>query len=350
MRLYAGLFVCGLGVIISLPATAAPRLYIDSARTSLLINAQAAILNDQFDISDSLADRTVAMNPSDPAGYITRAASMLARMTDAEENLFGDGFRKLLDTITSLCEKELMTADPPRKAWLYLFLGHAQAYRSLYESKFGSSYQAVRIGLRTRSSYAAGLERDSSLTDLYFGLGSYHYWKSVKAGLFRWIGLFHNDIQLGIDELRLAADSSLFSQDISRAALAWVWLDREKYDSVVAAVEPLITKYPSGKSFLWPLAKARFDAKDFGGAKAAYLRLRERLEANPGNYQNIIECDYYLAKCHEALSEPTLASAEATRIRDYEKYVPGHVRERQSDKIRYLKRLAESVAPAASAE
>lgn len=325
-------------------------MYIDSARTAFLIHAQSAILNDQFDVSDSLGTLTIEMDPADPAGHITRAASMLARMTDAEENLFGDGFLKLLDTITSLCEMELMTVDSPRKAWLYLFIGHIQAYRSLYESKFGSSFKAALIGLRTKSSYVAGLEQDSSLTDLYFGLGSYHYWKSVKAGLFRWIGLFHNDIQLGIDELRLAVDSSIFSQDISRAALAWIWLDRKKYDSVAVVVAPLIAKFPSGKSFLWPLAKARYDAKDFVGAMAAYHRIRKLLSANPGNQYNIIECDYYLAKCHIALSEPTLATTEATRIREYEKYIPKQVLKRQSDKILYLKRLAESVASAASAE
>lgn len=329
---------------------AAPRFYVDSARTNLLISAQTAILNDQFDISDSLANSIVALNPSDPAGHVTRAASMLARMSDAEENLFGDRFRKLLDTITMLCETELTSADPPRRAWLYLFIGHAQAYRSLFESKFGSSYSAVRMGLRTRSSYAAGLAQDSSLTDLYFGLGSYHYWKSVKAGLFRWIGLFHNDIQLGIDELRLAADSSCLSRGISRAALAWVWLDRERYDSVAAVVRPLTADFPSGKSFLWPFAKALFESKNFTGAMAVYHQLRERIEANPGNHQNIIECDYYIARSHEALSERALAAAGAARILEYEKYVPERVRERQSDKIHYLKRLAESAEPVVSAE
>lgn len=350
MRWYVGALLFIL-LTCSAPATSAgPRLYIDSRRTDLLLQVQAAILDDQFDISDSLARCIVDIDPSDPAGYISLAASQLARMTDAEDNLYGEQFKLLLDSVTRLVEGRLATAMADRRGWLYLFLGHAQAYRALYESKFGSAYRAVRMGLRTKESYTAGLAADSTLHDLYFGLGSYHYWKSVKAGLFRWVGLFHNDIERGIAELRFAADSSLFSGPVSLSALAWVWLDRAQYDSVAAVTGPLRSQFPRGKSFLWPLAKAQYDSKDYTAALVTYAQIRHLLEPDAGNHYNMVECDYFMAKCHQQLSQDSRALACATQIVAYEKYISGEVRVRQADKIRYLKRLAESVETTASSE
>jgi hypothetical protein len=206
------------------------------------------------------------------------------------------------------------------------------------------------MGLRTKSSYEAGLAADSTLFDLYLGLGSYHYWKSVKAGLFRWIGLFHNDIRRGIDELQIAADSSLFSRQVSLAALAWIWLDREQYDSVAAVTQPLISRFHHGKSFLWPQAKAEYDSKHFSAARATYEKIRRLIEPNPGNHFNIVECDFYIAKCSEKLAQNTRAIECAAQIVAYEKYISGAIRLRQADKIQYLKKLAGSAETTASTE
>ncbi len=350
MRWSAALFVVFASLTIGPSVFAGGRVYIDSTHTRLLSEAQRAILNDQFDQADSIADCITALSPRDPAGRVSRAASMLARMTWAEDDLFGVRFERLLDTIQRLCTTELDSADRGRKAWLYLFLGHTQAYRSLYESKFGSSFTAVRFGLRTRTYYGAGLEQDSSLTDLYFGLGSYHYWKSVKAGVFRWLGLFHNDIKLGITELYRAADSSLFSRDVSRSALAWVWLDREQYDSVITLTESLRQSYPLGTSFLWPLARSRWDKKEYAAAYDVYSQLRGLLIKQPGNYFNLVECDYYLSACREKAGDKVAAAVEAVRLNEYDRYIPPRTRERQADKLRFLARLIESVETTASTE
>lgn len=349
MRPHAGLFFLILSVCFPVVASAKSP-YVDSNLTQAMLGIQSAILDDQFDRADSLSGTVIAEFPANPSGYISLAASQLARMTDAEENLYGKSYPTLLDSITMLCNRGLISAQGREKAWLHLFLGHAQAYRALFESKFGSGYKAVRMGLRTNDSYEAGLAADSTLYDLYFGLGSYHYWKSVKAGMFRWIGLFRNDIDRGIRELRLSADSSLLSQNVARASLAWVWLDREQYDSVIAVVAPLEAAHPTGKSFLWPLARSRYDSKHFKEAIAVYSRIRSLLQSNPGNHFNVVECDYYIARCHEELNEESEAIRCATRLSAYEKYVSADVRQRQEGKLNYLKRLAQRVVTTVSTE
>jgi hypothetical protein len=350
MRWHAGFFLLGCLFIMVAAASAADRVYIDSAITRRLIDAQTAILNDQFSRADSLAGAIVTDFPNDPSGYVTMASTVLAQMSYNEEDLYADHFKRLLDTIQRLCTDQLTNADHGRKAWLYLFLGHTQAYRSLYEAKFGSSFAAMKAGLRTRSLYSAGLAEDSGLVDLYFGLGSYHYWKSVKAGLLRWLGIFRNDIALGLDELRLAADSSVLSRDISLGALAWIWLDREKYDSTLAVVERLGVRYPEGSSFLWPAAQALYSKKDFDRAHAVFLNLRDKLAARPGNYFNLVECDYFLSCCREKSDSPQAAWADAARLNEYERYIPPATRRRQEGKLRYLQRLLEKAESTALRE
>lgn len=349
MRLLAGVFLFLYFSAIAPVAFAVP-LYVDSAFTSRLLEAQSAILSDQFDLADSISQGLIVDYSLDPAGRLSLAASQLARMTDAEENLCGRQFTLSLDSITDQCQQLILTADATRKAWLYLFLGHAQAYRALYESKFGSSYKAVRMGLATNDSYQAGLAADSSLYDLYFGLGSYHYWKSVKAGVFRWLGIFHNDIDLGIRELRRSADSSLLSRNVALASLCWVWLDREKYDSVRQISAQLAVLFPTGKSFLWPKARAEFDSKQYGQSISSYSRIRSLLEKNPGNHFNIVECDYYIVRSFEKLGEESEAIRCAAQFPLYERYVSAETRVRQSDKISHLKRMAARAVTTVSTE
>ncbi len=349
MKRIAGVFLFLVFSAIS-PFANAVSFYVDSAFTSRLMEAQSAILSDQFDLADSISQRLIVDYPLDPAGRLSLAASQLARMTDAEANLYGKQFTVSLDSITNQCQQLILTADAPRKAWLCLFLGHAQAYRALYESKFGSSYKAVRMGLATNDSYQAGLASDSSLYDLYFGLGSYHYWKSVKAGVFRWLGIFHNDIDLGIRELQLAVDSSLLSRNVALASLCWVWLDRERFDSVEQISAELTSIYPTGKSFLWPQARAEFDSKRYAQAIKSYGRIRALLEKNPGNHFNVVECDYYIARSFEKSGEESEAIRCAAQFPMYEKYVSAEVRHRQADKISYLKRLAARAVTTVSTE
>lgn len=350
MRWHTGFFLLGLLLAVAAATSAADRLYIDSSLTRRLTDAQTAILNDQFSVADSLAGAIIADFPNDPCGYVTRASTMLSRMSYAEDTLYSDQFKHLLDTIQQLCTAQLATTDHSRRAWLYLFLGHVQAYRSLYEAKFGSSIAAMKAGLRTRSCYSAGLAEDSGLTDLYFGLGSYHYWKSAKAGLFRWLGIFHNDLDRGIDELRLAADSSVLSRDVSQSALAWVWLDRHAYDSTLTAVARLQSRYPEGTSFLWPAAQALFARKDFDRAHAVYLNLRDKLAPHPGNYFNLVECDYFLSLCREKAGALPAAWAEAARVKEYERYIPPETRRRQERKLQQVRRWLEQSESTASAE
>ncbi|MCX6835620.1 MAG: hypothetical protein NTW07_10910 [candidate division Zixibacteria bacterium] len=326
-------------VVTALSVSSFAGTYFDSVRVSQVLQAQTLVFNDRLQAADSIYRKMIETHPDDPANYLFHAGALFAEMSDAEENLNEPLLKQLLDTVDILSDRILDTCDNNTAAWMYLWRGHARSYRALWESKFGSSLRALKLGLSTIDEYEAGLKRDSTVIDLYAGIGSYHYWKSAKAGVLSWFGIFRSEKDKGIAELRRAADSSLLHCDLARSALIWVWLDRKEYDSAITLASNFLDRYPEGKTSLWPIAQARFRQANYAQAAETFLRIRTRLESSPGNYHNLIECDYYLAQCYRWLSDDHSRNLTATRFQNYRAAIPPLTLKRQSAKISYLSRL-----------
>ncbi len=322
-------------------AAEANDVYLHESRRDMLREAQERLFNDDFKGAHNRADELVGMDPEDPLGYLFRAAILLGEMTRAEENLYNDDFHSLIDTVRELAQNRLEVTSASVGVWMYLCLGHASAYESLWESRFGSFVSAVKLGFKARSAYEKGLELDSSLYDLYGGLGMYHYWKSAKAGILRWLGIFKNDRQRGLDELYLTIDSSQISAETARNALIWIWLDKKQYDSVAAISTDMYSRYPDGTLFLWPIATACYEQKDYTGAIEAYRTLDERLSLSPGNYYNLVECHYNLYRCYDRIDQKNSARQVARRLLDYYDDIPENTKRRQRSKLAFLKRAAD---------
>lgn len=313
--------------------------YMDSTKAAMLVHIQRLLLDDQFVSADSAVADYIQTHPHDPAGFLFRASLYLARMSDQEENLYPTEFKAALDTV-KLLAKQLDTGSARNRAWKHLWLGHAKAYGSVYASRFGSFTSAIRMGFDAKDEYQVGLKQDSTLVDLYFGLGSYHYWKSAKAGILRWLGIFHNDKDRGIEELRQAGRYSEISRDAAGSALIWVYFDNDRYDSAVQMASEIQERFPNGKSFLWPLAKGHLEKKKYLEAISTFQRLRERLIQDPGNYYNVIECDYEIAQAYERLDDKASAVAWAKNVPLYSDQISKSIRQRQQGKLRYLMRTA----------
>jgi tetratricopeptide (TPR) repeat protein len=338
----AFLVVTATAVSITVPIPILADDYLDSTRIQQLLSVQHLLYNDKFHEADSLTKRMIAQYPDDPVGYLFRAATLITMMFDREDNLYPEEFNRLIDSARSKASIICDTVSNRTRAWMCLFLGHAEAYRSLWESHFGSLVTAIEKGRRAKKEYERGLAYDSSFHDLYFGLGLYHYWKSAKAGILRWIGLIHNDKEKGIAQLYVAVDSSLISREAARSALIWIRLDRKEYDSVVAGCCKMRKRYPHGKTLLWPLARAYYERKDYRNALQTFQLLRERVAGDPGNYFNLIECDYHLYRCFDKLSLDAEADEVANRIQEYYERISKDVRRRQRAKIALLRRASKT--------
>lgn len=334
MRISSFFYVLFLTVFIAGYAGAYPA----TDDIALYQQIQSALFNDDFPTAHHLSDSLIGKKPHDLSGHLFKAAAYLAEMTSQEENHYQDQFLARIKTIDNLFKININNTDSTYLAWQYLWRGHSRAYLSLWESRFGSVTSAIKQGIMARSDYEKGLECDSSCYDLYGGLGMYHYWKSVKAGFLTTIGLFNDDADQGLDELYLTADSSLISKTTAGNALIWIYLDKKQYDSVLVISDELIAKYPNGSIFLWPKAKAFFDMKSYDAAILEYQAIRRTFEENPGNYFNLIECDYQLLKCYKQTGNAEGRQEVVKKFKEYYQKIELQTKNRQNSKIAFIRR------------
>ncbi|MCH8028032.1 MAG: tetratricopeptide repeat protein [candidate division Zixibacteria bacterium] len=308
-------------------------------QTAIFVQSvQQLLFNDSYYDANQICDRFIRQSENHPAGYLFKAATLLGEMGDAEENLHTRQFRDLVDRVFELCQVQLETADSQQSAVLYLWQGHAHVYRSLWESKFGSIVSAIRHGLNAKGSYHKGLEFDSTLYDLYFGLGNYHYWKTSKAGFLRTIGIVSNDIDKGIAELKLAMDSARLFSEAAANAMIWIRLDRQEYDSAISLAQQMLANYPESRTIRWPLAEASFKNDDYENALTFYAELTEHYLAEPGNFYNLIECCYYLYQCCQKLGRDERKEKILQQVSLFRSEIPSKIKKRQRSKLSYLRR------------
>lgn len=315
-----------------LSAVTAGNLLTDE-KLDVIQDGGEALLNGDWEKSYRIFDYLLELDSTDPSGYLFRAAVMQGEMMDAEENIYDDRFLEMLDSVKSLAERKLDACSRRDSAVCYLYIGHAYAYRSLWEARFASHYSAITYGFKARSQYHKGLAVDSTLYDVYFGLGSYHYWKSVKAGFFRAVGLFKNDKVIGIRELQLAIDSSLFSRESARASLIWVWINEKQYDSAIALASRMRERYPDGNSFIWPLAEAFYKSRQDDSALAYYSRLFDRFKSRPGNFFNLIESAYWIIQSLDRLDRKKEIAAYQSFLQENYPQIPRQIKRKQKSKL-----------------
>jgi hypothetical protein len=302
----------------------------------IINEGQQMILQGKWVDSKKLFEKYINEQPDDPAGYLFLAAVLNTEMTDREENLYGNRLIDICDSVESRALNWLENCSAADSALCYLYIGHSYAFKSIWESRFGSSISAMHYGLKAKKRYIEGLAVDSTLYDLYLGLGSYHYWKSVKAGFLRWLGLFRNEKEKGIIEIELAVDSSLFSSDGAVSGLIWIMINEKNYDSAIYLSQVMYEKYPEGNSFLWPLAESYFKLANFTSAAETYSLLLERLKSEPGNYFNIIEAAYYFYRASDKLGRKEDMRKITTYLENQYPNIPKDIRRRQKSKLARL--------------
>jgi tetratricopeptide (TPR) repeat protein len=309
---------------------------ISAEEVDIIKQGQAAMLNGDFEAAYEIVSRLGADDRSDPIGYIFRAAVLQAEMIESEDDSLGDRFKALCDSTVLLSEEKLEYCTKSDSALYYLFIGHQDAYRALWEARFGSKLSALKYGFKARNQYQKGLEVDSTLYDLYLGIGSFHYWKSVKSGFLRSIGIFKDERELGIHEILLAADSSLFSREAAHSAMIWIMLNEKSYDEAIALAEAMFSKYPNGNSLLWPIAEAYYNEEKYDDAAKMYEYILNRLLDSPGNYYNIIEASYLLCQSLEKTGQSERIKEIADYIKSIEDKIPERTKERQRGHLDYL--------------
>ncbi len=258
-------------------------------------------LRENYYLADSLAVEMQQRYPDHPIGYVMHAVMLQGEMLDYEHNDNEDEFYRLLDSSENKCKA--MTEKNPRDPWPHYCLGLGHGSRAVYDARKGSWWSALRHGMKSRNAFTRCIERDSTFYDAYVGLGSFHYWRTVKTRLINWLPLVQDDREEGIRELEIAAERGRFSADFARNALVWVLIDMKEFNAAESLAVEMHEKYSGGRKFLWGIAAARLAREDYDRAESAYLQLLESARIlHDDNGYNEIECLLNLASIyHETM-------------------------------------------------
>ncbi len=255
-------------------------------------------LNENYDLADSLAVAMQQEYPDHPIGYVMQAVMLQGRMLDFEYNKYEDEFYNILDSSEKRCE--ILIRDDPDNPWPYYCLGLGYGSKAVYHARKGSWWPAMRHGMKSKNAFEKCIELDSTFYDAYVGLGSYHYWRTVKTKLVNWLPLVQDDRREGISELNIAIEKGRFSADFARNALMWILIDMKDYNSAESLAVEMNKKYSGGRKFLWGIIAARLAMEDYSRAESPCLQLLKRTQAlHDDNGYNEIECMYNLALIYE---------------------------------------------------
>jgi len=316
--------------------------YNDPAIRNLLRQGIEASFREDYGPAETCFDSLVSLAPDDPTGYFFRAVLYHAQMIDYESPYREKEFDKNVKMAKKLARERIKKNK--NDAWTYLLLGNSYGAKAVYDARRGKWFSGLEEGLMAKSALKEAVKRDPELYDAYVGLGSYHYWASVMTKAFHWLPFIGDDREQGMAEMQMAVDKSTFSSTAAASGLVWMYIHEGNFDQAIDLAQRMQSKYPQGKSFLWPLAEAYYDKLDWNNALSRYQELRNRLQEehdreNVDQSYNLVECRFFIAHCLFGLGRYVQCDSVCREILNFP--LDGAVQKRHKEKLRKIQALAE---------
>jgi hypothetical protein len=338
------LLICALLII-------SPRLsfsqeyldYQDEEIKGLLLEGIDASFRENYTLAENIFNIIIQRAPQDPAGYFFKAALYQAQMVDYESDFKEKEFYENVSMAKKLAGERIRKNK--KDAWAYLLLGNAYGAKGLYDARKGNWWSGLNNGLNAKSALKEAIKLNQELYDAYVGLGSYHYWASVVTKAFWWLPFIGDHREDGIKEMKLAYEKSIFSSDAAVNGLVWMYIQEKKFNPAIELATKMQYKYPEGKSFLWALAQAYYEKRDWNNARLRYQELLEKIESshssnNLDQSYNLIECRFYIANCLFSLGKYKECATTCKEVLDPP--LDEKIKKRQKSMLKGIQKLLEN--------
>jgi tetratricopeptide (TPR) repeat protein len=191
--------------------------------------------------------------PESPVGYFFHAAALQSKMMDYELYEEEPEFLDLVKKTIHL--SQLILKKHPRDAWAHYFLGGGLGYLAFYQAKQKQLVKAFKNGMRSFNALQVALKSDSTLYDVYFGIGTYMYYRSKFSRFFTWMPFVSDDRSRGIEFIKLAIEKGKYSRYAAINGLGWISLEEENLEEGWQYVTRALEEFPSSRVFLWCAAE-----------------------------------------------------------------------------------------------
>jgi tetratricopeptide (TPR) repeat protein len=277
-------------------ASAQPTMDSPWVDSIILRGLELVYVDSTFEAVDQFK-KLIGNFPDDPIGYFYVSATLQTMMDDYRNYSYAEEFNRYMDTAIEKAEKKKeqnnLTAQD------YLYFGGAVGFRGINKALTGNWMGAFVDGLKGKGYLEKALQLDPELYDVYYGLGSYHFWKSLKSRVFWWLPFVSDNRQMGIDMIKLSIEKGKFAAQDARLALVRIWVENKEYDKAFAMIDELKKKYPNKPFLLWLLAQAQRENQMYDEAASTYQSLLNALTSSPYYHPaGEVECRYLMARAY----------------------------------------------------
>ncbi len=231
-RIISGFIILLVSVLFVLSAEAETIL-----RDSIVYDISVNVFDNNFETALAAAAEIKSREPDNPLGYFLTGAIYQI----ISEKFRNDSFEKKIDEnlgqAIDLCDDK-KDDDPGNPDWPFI-AGASYGYRGLDRAFHGSWWGAFRDGLRCKSNLQDALKLDSTNFDAYLGLGSYYYYRTIKAKDLLWLPFISDNREKGMAQIKKAIDFGRLSPNIARQSFLRIYLIEGRYDELVSLADSL---------------------------------------------------------------------------------------------------------------
>jgi tetratricopeptide (TPR) repeat protein len=274
------------------------------------------IFNERFDLSIEETKKIIKRHPSHPAGYFFHAVALEAWMAYFQSDRKEEEFYRYCDAAVE--EAEAMLDRNPRDPWALFFIGGAYGYKGLHESRYERWITAFRHGWKGVSVLSEIEKLNVEMPDIYYGIGSYEYWRSAMTKVLRWMPGVGDKRAEGIRKLAGVAENGIYTRISATEALAYIYINESRFEEAVELADTMLARYPACLTFCWIKAEALFGKGKYEEAAKNFRYILGRCEAEKyDNHYNAVVCHYWLARIFLQTNQYLPAVAECNRMEYY---------------------------------
>jgi len=234
--------------------------------------------------------------PNLPFGKLYLAAVLITKANDLTIPLEKEKIEKYLDEAESIVEKN--RSDKP--LWTNYYMGMVNGYRAYFASVQGKWFSTFTNAINAVNYFENCLKIDSSFSEALIAIGTYKYWKSVKAA---WLPFFTDEKTEGFQLLSRGIEKGSYNYSSGVLSLLWIYIDQKKSLSAISLAEEVLKKYPGNRNFKWALARAYEDVNLSKAIELHYDLLASYASIKLANRINEIVLKHKIAQDYDRQGE-----------------------------------------------
>jgi tetratricopeptide (TPR) repeat protein len=297
--------------------------YIYDRVDSLVWDAIVQIDAENFDSALTIFEKVIEADTASPRGYFFVAACYSNLVSDYRNFSYKEKFYKHVDRAIEIGEQKEESGRATAEDLFYY--GGAVGYRGIFKSFDGDWWGAFKDGIKGRSLLGKALKADSTYMDIYFGFGTYDYWRSAKTKILWWLPFFSDKRDKGIEETWLAIKEGKFSAHEGRYALIRIYYDYSKYEKVLSLWEQEVRQFNAEDPFsLYWVGRAYVETGQYQKALESFQTILSVYLRSPYyDPAGEMECRYYIGLCQSELGNDRQALEQLLTASTMAEELPG---------------------------